>query len=380
MSFPRKHLSWIVLGALLLGSKLNADESWPLWEAFKLRFVDPQGRVVDHDAQDRTTSEGQSYAMFFALVADDRPTFDRLLTWTEQNLAAGDLKSRLPAWLWGRAKDGAWHTLDKNSASDADLWISYTLLQAGRLWNSDRYDALGRALANRIAEEEVVAIPGLGPMLLPGPQGFHPSRDTYILNASYLPLQLIWNMSAHLPDGPWADIALNVPKLLAGSSRKGWVLDWIAYKPEQGFETQSLSQQQAKASYDAIRVYLWAGLLNDETFLKAKVLEALSGGMVPYLRNHLVPPAVVSDSGAVEQPAGNVGFSAALIPMLHAVKETSAASNQERRMKKERDLSTGLYGKQASYYDQCLALFATGWKQERFSFDAAGALEISWKF
>jgi len=36
-----------------------------------------QGRVVDRSAQDRSTSEGQAYAMFFALVTNDRVQFDK---------------------------------------------------------------------------------------------------------------------------------------------------------------------------------------------------------------------------------------------------------------------------------------------------------------
>ena len=36
-----------------------------------------------------TTSEGQSYALFFALVNDDRETFARLLDWTGGSSPAG---------------------------------------------------------------------------------------------------------------------------------------------------------------------------------------------------------------------------------------------------------------------------------------------------
>lgn len=379
MSFRLKRLLPMAVAAFLLNAQANASESWPLWEAFKLSFIDARGRVVDHDAGERTTSEGQSYAMFFALAAGDKETFDRLLGWTEQNLAAGDLKSHLPAWLWGRADDGSWRVLDQNSASDADLWLSYTLLQASESWGSERYETLGRSLATRIAAEEVANIPGLGAMLLPGAHGFHPTRNVYVLNASYLPLQLIWNLAAHLPEGPWSDIGFNVPKVLNGSAPNGWILDWIAYESGQGFETRSLSHKQAKASYDAIRVYLWAGMLNDKAFRKANVLTSLSSGMVPYLREHPIPPAAVNEEGVVEQPLGNVGFSAAMIPLLRNLGEDMSAAAQQRRMRAEWDASTGLYGKPGRYYDQCLALFATGWMNQRFSFDATGGLQTTWK-
>lgn len=54
------------------------------------------------DARKISTSEGQSYGLFFALAANDRAGFDKLLTWTQNNLAEGDLKQHLPGWLWGK--------------------------------------------------------------------------------------------------------------------------------------------------------------------------------------------------------------------------------------------------------------------------------------
>ena len=39
------------------------QSDWPLWHCYIENFLDPQGRILDHDAGDRTTSEGQSYAL-----------------------------------------------------------------------------------------------------------------------------------------------------------------------------------------------------------------------------------------------------------------------------------------------------------------------------
>ena len=41
--------------------------------------------------------------------------------------------------------------------------------------------------------------------------------------------------------------------------------------------------------------------------------------------------------------------------------------------------STGLYGRNAAYYDQNLILFATGWKDGRFRFDRNGRLKLKWQ-
>ena len=120
---------------LTIGVAAAAPAEWTtLWKSYSSRFMDGQVRVIDRDAHDRTTSEAQAYGLFMALVANSRPRFDGLLRWTQLNLAAGSLESALPAWLWGRGPNDRWQVLDDNSASDADAWMAYTLLEAGQAW------------------------------------------------------------------------------------------------------------------------------------------------------------------------------------------------------------------------------------------------------
>ena len=140
--------------------------------------------MIDRSASERSTSEGQAYALFFALVANDRASFQRLLTWTEQNLARGDLGRNLPAWHWGKRRDGTWGVIDKNSASDADLWIAYSLLEAGRLWADARYTALGRRVLSNVASRDLAEAPQFGTILLPGPSGFSVSGDSGSIRAT----------------------------------------------------------------------------------------------------------------------------------------------------------------------------------------------------
>ena len=128
----RKLILALTLAMTMSSSVLAA---WPMWDQFKA--VGMEGaRVVDYsDARAVTTSEGQSYAMFFALVDNDRETFEEMLQWTENNLSAGDITKNFAAWLWG--KDGSqWTILDTNNAVDSDMWIAYCLLEAGALGSS----------------------------------------------------------------------------------------------------------------------------------------------------------------------------------------------------------------------------------------------------
>jgi endo-1,4-beta-D-glucanase Y len=360
------------------GQPAWAGARWPLWENYAARFLNDQGRIVDHDAADRTTSEGQSYALFFALIANDRPRFGQILTWTDQNLAKDGLSSQLPAWLWGKETGGAWRVLDGNPAADSDLWIAYTLLEAARLWEEPALRAIGLSLANRILKEEVLDIPGLGPMLIPGPIGFHSKPDFYQLNPSYLPLQLFLRLATEMPGTAWNAVAEGVPLVVRGSAPKGFAMDWIAYRPPSGFTLEPGPAAAPVASYDAIRVYLWAGMLDVKTPHRQAILNSLQG-MLGYLRAHGAPPAEVMENGAVKDPNGGPGFSAALIPYLRALNEAAILEGQTERLRSQLNPHTGLYGTRPRYYDQNLALFSTGWTEKRFSFDSVGKLRVTWR-
>ena len=133
----------IALSALLAFTGAVAAPNWTDWDTFKSVSME-SGRVIDpSDSRLITTSEGESYALFFALVAGDKAAFESILAWTENNLAAGDLTKHQPAWLWGRrtTDEGAlWTILDTNNAADSDMWIAYALLEAPRLRHQSSRD------------------------------------------------------------------------------------------------------------------------------------------------------------------------------------------------------------------------------------------------
>lgn len=349
-----------------------AAQNWQsFWNSYKAGFMDNQVRVIDHDSGDRTTSEGQAYGMFFALVANDRSCFDRLLHWTQQNLAKGDLGTNLPAWLWGRGQDNQWHMLDPNSAADADIWMAYTLLEAGKAWHEQRYTKLGLALAHQIASNEVVNVPGLGTVVEPGPRGFQHGK-TYRLNASYSPLQLLLGLDRLAPEGPWKKAAGDLPTVIRDSAPHGFVSDWTNFTTG-----DSLKADPSVGSYDAIRVYLWAGMLNPATPHRKELLNSISG-MANYLRTNQIPPAKVSPDGTIEDPKGPVGFSAALVPYADALGDAEIKKAQTARVNSSLNPKTGLYGNPAKYYDENLALFGLGFEEQQFSFGPDGTLKLNW--
>jgi endoglucanase len=263
--------------------------------------------------------------------------------------------------------------------------MAYTLIEAGRLWNNPAYSSLGLRMAALIAKSEVSNLPGFGPMLIPGPSGFQ-HGNSWTLNPSYVPVFLFQRLAQADPGGPWAQIARGIPRLLEQSARHGFAMDWVDYVPGDGFYPTARQSTGASAkdadgpggSYDAIRVYLWAGMANGEGKLRGELLGAVPG-MSAYLANHDAPPEKVSDQGIPLAQDGPVGFSAALLPYLRSFGESRSSGQQIIRMNALRDSASGLYGKDLSYYDQNLALFGTGFLDSRFSFGPSGELKVEWK-
>ncbi|NPT47153.1 cellulase [Paraburkholderia sp. 1N] len=352
----------------------SADSEWPAWNAFVDSQMQADGRVIDFTTPtQQSTSEGQSYALFFALVANDRATFDRVLGWTDANLAAGHLDTQLPAWQWGRKTDGSYGVLDPNSASDSDAWIAYALLEAGRLWKAPRYTQGGDALLDQIKRREVVNLPGIGPMVLPGEYGFASGSGTWRLNPSYLPLPVLRRFALEDPQGPWAGIAENAVHIVASASPHGFAPDWLAWQNEHGTIVDPVKGDVG--SYDAIRVYLWAGMTSPNDPLAASLLAAL-GGMRGALAGQ-VPPERIATATGVTEGVGPVGFSGALLPYLAATGDTVVADGQRQRIASMLDAAQA-EKKTEPYYDRVLLLFGEGWADGRYRFDENGRLVPRW--
>ncbi|GAB5094636.1 cellulose synthase complex periplasmic endoglucanase BcsZ [Caballeronia sp. LP006] len=368
-----------VLAGAALSSQAAQQCEWPAYRLFVERVVQADGRVVDHstDAQ-QTTSEGQSYALFFALVANDRATFDRLLDWTRANLAGNQFDAnnvRLPSWQWGKKPDGSYGVMDPNSASDSDLWIAYDLLQAGRLWKEPAYTKLGQALAAQIAKQEVVDLPGLGPMLLPGPQGFR-TGDVTRLNPSYLPLPLLRALARDMPDGPWAKLAQSAARMIKITAPRGYAPDWAAYQTSQNGQFVVDPKSGDTGSYDAIRVYLWAGMTAAGDPLAKPWLDAL-GGMRQSVAQTGFPPEKVSSTTGTASGEGPLSYWGALAPYFKALNDQHGLGLARTHL--EALVAPPGAGREPVYYDRVLGLFGGGFVEGRYRFDESGRLVPNWR-
>lgn len=149
------------------------------YEYYKKNFMSKDGRIIDYDKNNITTSEGQSYIMLRSVIMDDKPTFDLTYNWTKNNLQRKDY---LFSWLWGENSKGEYKILDENSASDADVDIAFALILAYEKWNETKYLQDAKEIIHSIWDNETRRI-GSYLVLMPGA---NQNKDDKIeINPSY---------------------------------------------------------------------------------------------------------------------------------------------------------------------------------------------------
>jgi len=230
-----------------------AGDDWP---AFRDRFIDGSGRVVDTANGGISHSEGQGFAMLLAVHHGDRAGFDRLWQWTRSRLQVRD--DGLFAWRW---EDGKGVT-DRNNASDGDLLIAWALLRAGSRWQDPALTEAGRRIAAALRTGAVRRATH-GTVLLPGRDGFD-KPDGIVVNLSYWVFPALADIERADPAPEWADLRRTGLEMLGYARFGRWALppDWLRLsdpvRPADGFAP--------RFGYDAVRIPLylwWAGLASD---------------------------------------------------------------------------------------------------------------------
>ncbi|MPQ69885.1 MULTISPECIES: cellulose synthase complex periplasmic endoglucanase BcsZ [Pseudomonas] len=386
MIWRRTLLSLALLVPLVARAESCSLQNWPLWKDYAERFVQKDGRMLGSSMDpNQSSSEGQAYGMFFALVGNDPLTFEELWHWTRDNMAGANIAQNLPGWLWGPTPTGTWGVIDTNSASDADLWIAYSLLEADRLWHKPEYRTDAQRILNNLDKTLVRNIPGLGKMLLPGPVGYEHPDQLWRFNASYTPIPLLRRFSQESPSGAWKDIAESTAKMIADKNmnRFGFVPDWVGYRGTDVNKGMFVVDKftSAQGSYDAIRTYLWAGLTSPADPLAKPILDNLDG-MAQFVASTGVPPEKVQVVTGVTEGIGPYGFSASLVPYLRAKGLPLLADQQQRIV----DEAIAHYSNPADpaysqhqYYHVMLSLFSLGWSEKRYQFNKDGTLKVSWE-
>ena len=115
------------------------------WVHYKSRFLMPDGRIIDTGNNNVSHTEGQGFAMLFAVSSQDRASFDKIWNWTEKNLK--NSKTGLFYWRYNPGESNP--VADKNNASDGDVLIAWALLKADTRWHDKRYSTASDAITDR---------------------------------------------------------------------------------------------------------------------------------------------------------------------------------------------------------------------------------------
>jgi endo-1,4-beta-D-glucanase Y len=292
------------------------------WTFYKGRFLVDGAHVVSN-TYGGTISEGQSYALLKAVWMDDPQTFERVWTWTKQNLKRpGD---HLLGWRWGQRKDGTDGLIDSENATDADQDIAYALLLAGERWKNPAYTRDGLNIASDLWALDVEEIDGRY-YLVPGTwDGFH--WEYLTLDPSYFAPYVYRKFAEYdqVHAEGWrklADDMYDTLEACTALTKPGLPPNWCAVKYQaDGGPRLTFSDRQGDGardfSYDAFRVY-WRMAMDAKLSPSPGRERALAylqkhRFLLDYWRkHHLMPEGFTADG----QPRGTETSGFAMGPLL----------------------------------------------------------------
>ncbi len=333
------------------------------WQAYRQRFIQADGRVIDREANDRSTSEGQAYAMLRAVWIDDRDTFDRVLQWAETNLRRNldSSADQLWCWKWGRQDNGSWGPIDRNFASDGDIDAITALIWAAKRWNHPPYLVLAQQKLQDLWN--LATLPGAtGRYLLPGPRSaFQPQSAQVYLNPSYFAPYAFRLFAQVDPDRDWLSLVDSSYQVLADAtplSAIGLPSDWIALNLTTGKVTPIAASNKALQSrygFDAYRVW-WRLALDATWFHEPRARSYLQQQLQPLQQQwqaNQYLPAIIDLKGRPVANYESTAQYAMLYPALELIDPSTASAIYQQKLRST--YHNGFWDNDSAYYVQNLS-------------------------
>lgn len=223
----------------------------PDWRHFKTRFYRNDGRIIDTGNHQISHTEGQGFAMLFAVAADDHQAFATIWKWTKTHLE----NPRTHLFYWRYDPNLTSPISDHNNASDGDTLIAWALLKAGQQWNQPEYTRASEQITNALLQY-VVINHGEKLILLPGVYGFN-TKSEVILNPSYFIFPAWRAFALHFHKKKWWQLLENGQELI-DTMRFGKIqlpTDWVKLSDDGSLSPAH--RWPARMSYDAIRIPLY---------------------------------------------------------------------------------------------------------------------------
>ncbi|MEH1911399.1 glycosyl hydrolase family 8 [Nostoc sp.] len=334
------------------------------WDSYRQRFIQSDGRVIDYEASDRSTSEGQAYALLRAVLINDPATFALTLHWSENNLqrqAGGKRTDSLWAWKWGRKEDGNWGIIDTNFASDADIDAITALILGSRRWNRPEYLELAKLKLQDLWNLSTISETQGKRYLLPGSTAaFVPNASTLYLNPSYFAPYAFRIFAQVDPQHDWLSLVDSSYQVLENSAKLssvGLPSDWVALNTKTGqCETLPASSTlKSLYSFDAYRV--WWRLSLDAAWFNSPQAQRYLVTSTQHLRKLWSKQSSLPASIDLQGKALVNYEATSQYAMLYAAMQlVEPATAKELLVKKILpQYKQGVWGDQSAYYTQNLA-------------------------
>ena len=308
-----------------------------LWQEYKGAFYD-DGRIIDTGNQGVSHSEGQGYAMLFAVAAGDKQHFEHLWQWTRQHLQRDDY---LFSWRYRPCEYNDKRCVDDpNNATDGDILIAWALFRASKEWHESAYRDSAIHILKALASCCIVRLHELH-YLLPAASGFMTDEDNFHINLSYWVFPAFAAFFEETDDLLWLELYLAGERLIASSQDNRFSLtpDWL--KIEAGKPNLAASRS-TEYGFNACRVPLhlsWPHRFNQKNRFAGRLT-----GWERYWQARPFPATLDLLSGTAAAYSANRG--------MEAVADTVLYFAHGKTFERERDLSD------QDYYSASLILLS----------------------
>ncbi|MDN2661800.1 glycosyl hydrolase family 8 [Psychromonas sp. 14N.309.X.WAT.B.A12] len=296
------------------------------WAIYKTQFIDA-GRVIDTGNQNISHSEGQGYALLFAVFADDKDQFKNIWQWTQQTLQRDD---QLFSWQYTPSKQQACDDTcitDTNNATDGDILIAWALLEANKKWGISAYLNQAIAILETIKTKLIKDKFGYQ-LILPGEVGFERPDGSIQINLSYWVFPAFKLFSEVTNDPIWNEVYQSGIALIKFARFSDWQLpsDWVIISDDQVTLSGALSSDYG---YNACRIPIYLMLAKDKN-------RSLIEPFIAFWSQQTVPATVNLENGDVAEYSYNSGMQA-------IAKSTQSIINEQPEALPEVDDKTDYY-------------------------------------
>jgi endoglucanase len=329
------------------------------WVFYLDRFVSPDGLVSDFE-NNISTSEGQAYGMWRSVIMKDKQNFDNIWQFTKKNYQVRT-DDNLFAW---KARSKEFKIIDYTVASDADIDIAYSLINAYENWGDDSYLNEAKQIIDSIWKKLIFDVNG---RLILGFSDDPYEENGLIFNPSYFSPYAYKKFSKY-SDFNWNKLVDDTYFLLAEINNKFKLPpNWLAIDlKNNNFKEprKILNLNKNDYGFDAFRLFFRIALdynlyKSDNSFQYLRKNKKVLQDIVT-ANSYL--PAILTNNGDTVVSYSSPSTDSALIAVLSLDKNSMKTQN-EILFKSYKD---GYWGNENNYYDQNWSWFSLALINQKF--------------